>query len=129
MNDPISDMLTRIRNSQAVFKPEVLVPFSQIKYEIAKILEKENFVEKVEKKGRGIKKNIKIVLKYQNKMPAILGLKRMSKPGQRFYLPAKKIRPIRGGFGTSIISTPEGLMTNKKARKKNLGGEIICEVW
>ena len=129
MNDPISDMLTRIRNGQAVFRPEVLVPFSQIKYDLAKILEKENFVEKIEKKGRGIRKNIKIVLKYQDKMPTILGLKRMSKPGQRFYLPAKKIRLIRGGFGISIISTSEGLMTNKKARKKNLGGEVICEVW
>ncbi len=129
MTDPIADMLTRIRNAQAVSKPEVSVPFSKIKYQILKILEKENFVEKIEKKGRGIKKKIRIVLKYDHKLPVISGLKRISKPGQRIYLPAKKIKSVRGGFGIAIVSTSQGLMTDKEARKKKLGGEIICEIW
>lgn len=129
MTDPISDMLTRIRNGQAASKAEVLVAFSKIKYQIAKILEQEGFIESAEKKGKGFRKNIKIVLKYIDKNPVIIGLKRISKPGQRIYLSAKKIRPARGGLGIAIISTPQGLMVNKKARKKNLGGEIICEIW
>lgn len=129
MTDPIADMLTRIRNAQAVLKPEVFVPFSKIKYQIIKILEKEGFVEKVERKGRGVRKKIKIVLKYEDKTPAISGLRKVSKPGQRIYLPVKKIKPVRGGFGIAIISTPKDLMTDKEARKKRLGGEIICEIW
>jgi len=127
--DPISDMLTQIRNAQAVFKTEVLIPFSKIKYQIAKILETEKFIERAERKGRRIKKQIKIVLKYENKAPAISGLKRVSKPGQRIYSPVKKIKPIRGGFGIAILSTSQGLMSDKEARKKKLGGEVLCEIW
>jgi len=129
MTDPIADMLTRIRNAQAVSKPEVFIPFSKIKYQIIKILEKEGFVEKVERKGRGVRKKIKIVLKYKDKIPAIIGLRKVSKPGQRIYLPVKKIKPVRGGFGIAIVSTPRDLMTDREARKKRLGGEIICEIW
>jgi len=140
MTDPITDMLNRIRNAQAVLKETVDIPFSNLKYEISIILEKENFIEKVEKKGRKTKKFIKINLKYlpsratakgedKIKVAAISGLKRISKPGQRIYLSAKKIRRVRGGYGIAIISTPKGLMTNKDARKKKLGGEIICEIW
>jgi small subunit ribosomal protein S8 len=127
--DPIADMLTRIRNAQAVSKPEVVVPFSKMNFEIAKILEKEGFIESVKKVGRGTKRNISLVLKYNEGRPYIIGLKRISKPGQRIYLSARDLKPVRGGFGIRIISTPKGLMTNKQARKKNLGGEIICEIW
>lgn len=153
MTDPISDMLNRIRNAQAVLKETVDIPFSDLKYEISKILEKENFIEKVEKKGRKTKKFIKISLKYlpsratakgeekdlssspsqvlqdKIKVAAISGLKRISKPGQRIYLSAKKMRRVRGGYGIAIISTPKGLMTDKKARRQKLGGEVLCEVW
>jgi len=129
MTDPITDMLNRIKNAQAVFHPTVDVPFSNLKYEIAKILEKKGFIEKVEKKGKKIKRTIEITLKYQNKTPAISGLKRISKLGQRKYLPAKKIRKVRGGYGIAIISTSKGLMTDKEARKQKLGGEVICEIW
>lgn len=129
VTDPIADMLTQIRNSQAVLKPETRVSFSKLKYKIAKILEEEGFVEKVLRKGRGPKRFIKIVLKYEDKKGAISGLKRISKPGQRIYLSAKKLRPVRGGYGIAIISTSKGLMTDKEARKKRLGGEVICEVW
>ena len=127
--DPISDMLTRIRNAQAVQKPDVSIPFSKIKFQIAKILEKAEFIKSAEKKGRGIAKNVKIVLKYENRAPVITGLKRISKPGQRIYLSSKQIRPIRNGFGISIISTSKGLMMGKQARKKKLGGEAVCEIW
>lgn len=128
--DPIADMLTMIRNAQAVLKPEVLIPFSTIKYQIAKILERQGFVESVEKKGKGTKKIIKIVLKYESQRePGIAGLKRISRPGQRIYLAKKQIRFVRGGYGIAIISTPQGLMTDKEARKKKLGGEVLCEIW
>lgn len=148
MADPISDMLNRIRNAQAVLKETVDIPFSNLKYEISKILEKENFIEKAEKKGKKSKKLIKISLKYlpskagekgkggeKTKIAAISGLKRISKSGQRIYLSVKKIQKkgrVRGGYGIAIISTPKGgggLMTDKKARLKKVGGEILCEIW
>jgi len=129
MVDPITDMLNRIRNAQAVLKETVEVPFSNLKYEIAKILEKNGFIEKVEKKGKKTKKIIEITLKYDNKIPAISGLKRISKPGQTIYLGHRKIKRVKGGYGVAIISTSKGLMTDKEARKQKLGGEVICEVW
>jgi len=151
--DPVSDMLTSIRNALAVEKTTVDIPFSNFKYEIAKIFEKEGFIEKIEKKGRKSKKVIEINLKYipadsvptdetslsektdpikkdsADKIPAISGLKKISKPGQRIYSDWKKIKKVKGGYGTAIISTSKGLMTNKEARKNKLGGEIICEIW
>jgi len=129
MTDTVADMLTQIRNAQAVLKPEVKVPFSNLKYKIAKILESEGFLEKVSKKGRRIKKIIRIILRYEDKTGVISGLKRISKPGQRIYLKTKEIKPVRGGYGMAIVSTSKGLMTDKQARKKKLGGEIICEIW
>lgn len=127
--DSISDMLIAIKNAQAVGHQTVEVPFSNFKYEIAKILQREGFVEKIEKKGRKTKRFIEITLKYENKIPVISGLKRISKPGQRIYLPAKKIKKVKGGYGIAIISTSKGLMTDKEARKQKLGGEVICEIW
>ena len=127
--DPIADMLTSIRNAQAVSKETVKVPFSKLKFELAKVLEKSGFLKKVEKKGRGIKKFIEIKLRYEDKIPVISGIKKISKPGQRIYSGAKELRPVRSGYGISIISTSKGLMTNKEARKQNIGGEVICQVW
>ncbi len=137
--DPVSDMLTSIRNALAVEHTTVVVPFSNFKYSIAKIFGKEGFIEKIEKKGRRSKRVIEITLKYLSdevlakesggKMPAISGLKKISKPGQRIYSDWKKIKKVKGGYGTAIISTSKGLMTNKNARKNKLGGEIICEIW
>ena len=129
MSDPISNMLTSIRNAQAVLRQTVNIPFSNLKYEIAKILQKHSFVEQIKKKGKKTKKFIKITLKYNDKTPAILGIKRVSKPGQRVYISAQKIRRVKEGYGIAIISTSQGLMTNQEARKNKLGGEIICEVW
>lgn len=126
---PISDMLNRIINAQKVLHPAVEVPFSNLKYEIAKILEKSGFVEKIEKKGRKTNKSLEITLRYLEQIPAISGIKMISKPGQRIYLDFQKIRKVKGGFGMAIISTSKGLMTNKEARKQRIGGEVICEVW
>ena len=129
MVDPIADMLNRIRNAKAILKPAVVIPFSNFKYEIAKILAQNGFIEKVEKKGKKNKKFIEITLRYSDKTSAISGLKIISKPGQRIYVSARKVKPVKGGYGISIISTPKGLMTNKEARKQRLGGEVIGEIW
>jgi small subunit ribosomal protein S8 len=129
MTDPITDMLNQIKNAQAVGKTEVLVPLSNIKNEIADILSKEGFVGEVKKTTKGKQKSLKISLRYDNEVPAIEGFKRVSKPGQRIYEEAMKIRKVHGGYGISIISTSKGLMTNKDARRQKVGGEIICEVW
>ena len=122
-------MLNRIRNAQAVLKEAVDVPFSNLKYEIAKILEKEKLIKKAEKKGKKNKKIIEITLRYEGKVPVISGLKRISKSGQRIYASTKRIKPVKGGYGIAIVSTSKGLMTNKEAKKQKLGGEIICEIW
>lgn len=127
--DQISNMLTSIRNALAVKKSTVSIPFSNLKYEILKILQKQGFITEIEKKGRLPKKTIEVILKYQEGEPAISGLKRISKSGQRIYKGFKEIKTVRSGFGISIISTSKGLMTDKEARKQKLGGEVICEIW
>jgi len=129
MTDPISDMLTRIRNSQAVSLETVIVPFSKIKFEVAKVLAKEGFISQAEAKGKKSKKIIEIVLKYEKNIPAITTIKRISKPGQRIYLKKNEVKSVREGYGISVISTSRGLMTDKEARKNGLGGEVICQVY
>ena len=129
MTDPITDMLNQIKNAQAVGKTEVVLPLSKIKNEIADILSKEGFLGEVKKATKGKIKSLKITLKYDNEVPAIEGFKRISKPGQRIYQGFSEIRKVRGGYGMSIVSTSQGLMTNKDARYKKVGGEIICQVW
>jgi small subunit ribosomal protein S8 len=129
MTDPITDMLNQIRNAQAVGKAEVLLPLSKIKNEIALILFKENFVGEVKKAAKGKVKSLKITLRYNEGVPAIAGFKRVSKPGQRIYQGVHEIKKVHGGYGISIISTSQGLMTNKDARYKKTGGEVICQVW
>ncbi|OGZ65687.1 MAG: 30S ribosomal protein S8 [Candidatus Staskawiczbacteria bacterium RIFCSPLOWO2_01_FULL_37_25b] len=129
MTDPITDMLNQIRNAQAVKKTEVLIPLSKIKYEIARILSESGFVGEIKKSAKQNNKIIKIVLKYDNGEPAISGLKRISKPGQRIYEKVSEIKKVHGGYGISIVSTSKGLMTSKDARKQKLGGELLLEVW
>ncbi|KKT81018.1 MAG: 30S ribosomal protein S8 [Candidatus Azambacteria bacterium GW2011_GWA1_44_9] len=124
--DPISDMLTRIRNAQKAGHQAVNIPMSNLKFEIAKILKKENYVEDCRKSGKGTKKIIEITIKYP---AAINEIKRISKPGKRVYAGVSEIKPIKNGYGVSIISTSRGLMTNKEARKSGFGGEILLEIW
>jgi small subunit ribosomal protein S8 len=134
MTDPISDMFNRIRNAQAVVKETVDVPMSNIKFEIAKILEAEGYVLKVEKKKKGNLKFFEIGLKYGKDdsgqpKPIISNLKMISKQGQRIYVKSQELKPVLGGYGISIVSTPKGLMTGKEARRQKLGGELIVEIW
>lgn len=132
--DTIADMLTRIRNAQMAGKKDVQFSASKLKLAIAKILEKEGFVESVFESETAGKKNIRIVLKYYKisntlKTPAIKAINKVSKNGQRIYVGNKEIRNVKNKFGIAIISTSKGVMTGFEARKNGLGGEYICEVW
>jgi len=129
MTDPITDMLNRISNAQAVAHPMVELPFSKFKYEIAKKLESNGFVKKVEKKGRKISKILEITLNYVDKTPGMAGFKRISKPGQRIYLSCNEIKRVKSGLGMAIVSTSKGLMTDSEVRKQKVGGEVLFEVW
>jgi small subunit ribosomal protein S8 len=130
MTDPISDMLIRIKNAHSSHHPTVDIPFSKMKLRIAEILKQEGFILDFKKKGKNAQKMIKIKLKYlEGSTPAISGLKRISKPGQRIYKKAKEIKKVKGGYGIAIISTSKGIMTDKEARKQKLGGEVIAEIW
>lgn len=126
MTDPIADMLTRIRNANQMHSKEVVMPSSKMKVEIAKILNNEGFIE-----NYSVKENtLTLTLKYgQNKERVITGLKRISKPGLRVYAHADEIPHVLNGLGIAIISTPKGVMTDKLARKNNVGGEVIAYIW
>ena len=128
LTDPIADMLTRIRNAYMVKKDEVSIPCSNIKFAIANILAAKKYIERVEK-IKGKPEEIKIKLKYEEGKPSIKSIKRVSKPGRRVYSKNDKLPRVLGGHGFIIVSTPQGLMTDREARAKHLGGEIICEVY
>ena len=128
MSDPIADLLTRIRNAGRALLPAVELPHSRMKESVAKILKTEGYVADVAVEGNAVKK-LKIRLKYQGKKNVIEGLKRVSRPGLRRYVGATEIPRVLNGMGISIISTPEGVMTGAQAKKKNLGGELLCYVW
>src|SRR3989338_8142098 len=128
ITDPISDMLTRIRNAASVRKETAAIPYSKMKFAIAKILGREGYVKGVEVKEEGAKKPMKITLKYEGRRPAFELLKRVSTPGRRVYKKTHDLPAILSGFGISIISTPNGLMTHKEAHSRRLGGEVICEI-
>ncbi len=129
MNDPIADMLTRIRNAQAVKLEEVFVPFSKIKKRLAEILKAEGYLADFEEQEgqRGAK--LRLLLKYDQGKGTITALERVSKPGRRVYSGAADLPKILQGLGISIISTSRGLMTDREARKQKLGGEVICKIW
>jgi small subunit ribosomal protein S8 len=128
MSDPIADMLTRIRNAGRALLPAVELPHSRMKESVARILKSEGYVADVAVEGNVIKK-LKIRLKYQGKKNVIEGLKRVSRPGLRRYVGSTEIPRVLSGMGVSIVSTPEGVMTGAQAKKKNLGGELLCQVW
>lgn len=134
MIDPISDMLTRIRNAQSAGKDTVVMPFSNLKLAIAKILNEQGYIEKFNKESDGKISHINIKLKYEKigvnrKTVAISGIKRISKEGRRMYIGKNDIKKVRQGYGISIVSTSKGVMTGGEARKLGIGGEFLCEVW
>ena len=128
MNDPISDMLTRIRNAGQALLPVVEVPHSKMKESIAGILKQEGYIADYAVEGK-LPKAIKLKLKYQGKKCIIEGLRRVSTPGLRRYVGAGDIPRVRGGLGVAVLSTSEGVMSDLQARKKKIGGELICYVW
>ena len=128
--DPIADMLTRIRNANIVSHEDVEMPSSKLKVELAKVLKEEGYITDYTEKEVGKFKVLSITLKYDEAhKPVISNLKRVSKTGLRVYSKSKDLPQVFGGLGIAIISTSKGLMTDRKARKENLGGEVICYVW
>ena len=126
MTDPIADMLTRIRNAYAALLPPCDLPHSKIKENIAGILKKEGFIQDYSVEA---KKTIKLKLRYNGRKPVVEGLRRISTPGLRNYVGATEIPRVLNGLGISIISTSQGVMSGQDARKKNVGGEVLCHVW
>ena len=131
VNDPIADMLTRIRNGQVAHHDFVTVPASNTKKAIAKILLNEGYVKAVDYIDDGLQGEIKITLKYLNgkQQPVIAGLKRISKPGLRVYAKCEELPKVLGGLGIAIVSTSKGLMTDREARKNEVGGEVLAYIW
>jgi small subunit ribosomal protein S8 len=130
MNDPIADMLTRIRNAQVARHEAVVLPASNIKKAIAKILLDEGYVKSVDFIDDQLQGQIKITLKYaQGKQPVIKGLKRISKPGLRVYAGSEDLPKVLGGLGIAVISTSQGVMTDRKARTSGVGGEVLAYIW
>ena len=127
--DPISDMLTRIRNGIAAHKDSLVLPFSKFKLNLAKLLLEEGFISGVNELD-GRHKMLQINLKYSQGGEAVItGIKRISKPGQRIYLSSEKLPRTNSGLGLTIVSTSKGLMSDRKARKAKVGGEVVCQVW
>lgn len=127
--DQIADMLTRIRNAQKASKKEVLMPNSKLKLAIAQLLYKNNYLNEVSLFTEGSKNFLRLGLRYEENMPAIKEINRISRQGQRIYVGKEEIPTIKNGYGIAIISTSKGVMTNKDAKKEGVGGELICEVW
>ena len=129
MTDPIADMITRLRNGYLAHKLEVNIPYSKLKEAVAKLLEKEQYVAKVEVREEKVQKTLVVTLRYTGKLPAVTGVKRLSKPGLRKYSTTKQIPKSLGGYGVTIVSTSLGILTDKEARKKGVGGELLCSIW
>ncbi|MDO8555532.1 MAG: 30S ribosomal protein S8 [bacterium] len=127
--DPIADMFSKIRNAYAVKKDTVAVPYSKLKMEIVKLLQKKEYIKDIVRRGRKIKKTIEVTLLYRNNKPAIEGMNRVSKPSRRVYAHFKDMELIRKGQGMLIVSTPKGILCEKTSRKEKVGGEVIGKVW
>ena len=128
--DPIADMLTRIRNANTVSHQTVEMPSSKLKVALARLLKEEGFISNYEEKVEGVVKTLSIELKYdEHNKPVITSLKRVSKPGLRNYCKAKNLPQVLGGLGVAVVSTSKGLLTDRKARKENLGGEVLAYIY
>lgn len=130
VTDPIADMLTRIRNAIAVGHERVAMPSSKMKVGIAQILVDEGFIDRFEVTEEGHRKFLELVLRYgDRRQPVIEGIKRISRPGHRVYSGSKELPRVQGGLGVAVVSTSQGLLPDREARRRRLGGEIVCEVW
>ncbi|HWP61390.1 MAG TPA: 30S ribosomal protein S8 [Candidatus Paceibacterota bacterium] len=130
VTDPIADFINRLINAGAVKKQTVSIPFSMFKMAIAEKLKDAGYVKAVEKKGKKVKKTLDVVLKYNDAgIPAIRGVKRISKPGRRMYASVHELKPVKYGTGVLILSTPKGIMTDTEAKQEKVGGEALFEIW
>ena len=129
VTDPIADLLARVRNAAAAQKHEMFVPYSKIKADIVKILKDEGYITDYELDRTAAHPRIKITNKIANRASAITGLKRVSRPGLRRYVGANEIPRVLGGMGISILSTPKGVLSGREAKKQNVGGELLAQVW
>lgn len=128
--DPIADMLTRIRNANMVLHPEVTMPSSKLKVEVAKILASEGFVDSYKEEDARVGKELTVRMRYSDDRTRVLkGIRRVSKPGNRVYKGAGDLPRVHGGIGVSIVSTSQGLLTDREARSRKIGGEVLCEMW
>lgn len=129
MMDPIADMLTQIRNALSVGKPDVTLPYSKFKHQLGQTMVAQGLLEDAFIVARPKQKLLGLKFKYASGKPVVSGLKRISTPGQRIYSKASDVPRTQSGYGVTIISTSKGLLTDKQARKENLGGEIVCQIW
>ena len=130
LTDPVADMLTRVRNANQALHDQVAMPTSKLKVEIAKLLEAEGYIVGWTEDGEGKDRNLVVRLKYdKSRRQVISGLRRISKPGRRVYVDRTSIPKVLGGMGVAVISTSQGLLTGQEARRRGVGGEILCEVW
>ena len=129
MQDPLGDMLTSIRNAQQVGKQQVVVPCSKIKQAVCDVLQEEGYIESAVAEQNGVHRNLKIVLRYHKEQSAIRMIGRISRPGLRRYLRCDQLPRIYNGLGITVVSTSKGVMSDRKARQSNLGGELICQVF
>lgn len=130
MTDPIADMLTRIRNGLAAQHQRVDIPASRIKIDIARVLKEEGYITTYKVIGEGVRKMVRVYLKYGPQgEDVITRLMRVSRPGRRVYVGAKEIPPVLGGLGVNVLSTSQGIMVGREARRRNVGGEILCRVY
>ncbi|MHB1004455.1 MAG: 30S ribosomal protein S8 [Chloroflexota bacterium] len=130
LTDPVADMLTRIRNGIQARHDQVLMPASQLKLAIAKIMKEEGYIKDYELLREGPKRTIRVWLRYADaKSPVLTGLRRISKPGKRVYAGSAQMPRVLGGLGVAVVSTPQGVMTAQQARRRNVGGEVLCFIW
>ena len=133
MSDPIADMLTRIRNASRARHPSCEMPASGIKRAIAEVLRDEGYIDSFEERGEGVHRVLRVYLRYapggRGRDPVLLGIKRISKPGLRVYARSSQIPRVFGGLGTAILSTPQGVMSGKRAQSARVGGEVLAHVW
>lgn len=129
VNDSIGDLLIQIKNASMVGKKSLEMPYAKMKMAVAKILVDNGYLRSATVEGAHPRVKLHLELQYKNKMSTLTDVKRISKPGMRWYVGAKEIPTVLGGMGIAILSTPQGVMTGKSAKEKNLGGELLCEVW
>lgn len=129
ISDPIGDMIARLKNAARAQRTLVELPHSKVKMAIAKVLVAEGYVSDAQKIDADPTPRLRLTLAYRGRQPRLSDIRRLSKPGLRRYVKSDEIAPVMGGMGTAILSTPQGVMTGKEARKRRIGGEVLCELW